>query len=31
MLEVDDEGHPATWGAHVIDEEYSGTAPANTA
>jgi quercetin dioxygenase-like cupin family protein len=27
MLEVDDEGNPATWGEHVSDEEY-GTAPA---
>ena len=26
MLEVDDEGHPATWGEHVTDEEY-GAAP----
>jgi quercetin dioxygenase-like cupin family protein len=23
MLEVDDEGNPATWGDHVTDEEYS--------
>ena len=23
MLEVDDEGHPATWGDHLTDEEYS--------
>jgi quercetin dioxygenase-like cupin family protein len=23
MLEVDDAGHPATWGDHVTDEEYS--------
>jgi quercetin dioxygenase-like cupin family protein len=23
MLEVDDEGHPASWGDHVTDEEYS--------
>jgi hypothetical protein len=23
MLEVDDEGHPATWGDDVTDEEYS--------
>jgi hypothetical protein len=22
MLEVDDEGNSATWGAHVTDEEY---------
>ena len=27
MLEVDDEGTSATWGAHVTDEEY-GKAPA---
>jgi len=27
MLEVDDEGKPATWGAQVTDEEY-GAAPA---
>src|SRR5437588_10836421 len=26
MLEVDDQGNPATWGEHVTDEEY-GTAP----
>src|SRR5436853_89572 len=26
MLQVDDEGNPATWGAHVTDEEY-GAAP----
>jgi quercetin dioxygenase-like cupin family protein len=24
MLEVDDEGNPATWGDHVTDEEYAG-------
>ena len=23
MLEVDDEGHPATWGTQVTDEEYA--------
>jgi quercetin dioxygenase-like cupin family protein len=23
MLEVDDEGNPATWGEHVTDEEYA--------
>ena len=28
MLEVDDQGIPATWGEHVTDEEYS--AGANT-
>ena len=27
MLDVDDEGSPATWGDHVTDEEY-GAAPA---
>jgi hypothetical protein len=27
MLEVDDDGNPATWGAHVTDEEYAA-APA---
>jgi quercetin dioxygenase-like cupin family protein len=27
MLEVDDQGNPATWGDHVSDEEY-GAAPA---
>jgi quercetin dioxygenase-like cupin family protein len=27
MLDVDEEGHPATWGDHVTDEEYA-TAPA---
>jgi hypothetical protein len=26
MLQVDDEGNPATWGDHVTDEEY-GAAP----
>jgi quercetin dioxygenase-like cupin family protein len=26
MVEVDDEGNNATWGAHVTDEEY-GSAP----
>jgi quercetin dioxygenase-like cupin family protein len=24
MLEVGDDGHPATWGEHVTDEEYAG-------
>jgi quercetin dioxygenase-like cupin family protein len=28
MLEVDDEGKPATWGEHVSDEEYNA-APAS--
>ena len=23
MLQVDDDGHPATWGDHVTDEEYA--------
>ena len=23
MQEVDDQGSPVTWGAHVTDEEYS--------
>jgi quercetin dioxygenase-like cupin family protein len=27
LLQVDDEGNNATWGAHVTDEEY-GAAPA---
>ena len=27
MLEVDDQGNPATWGEHVTDEEYAA-APA---
>ena len=27
MLEVDDEGNPATWGDHVTDDEYAA-APA---
>src|SRR5213080_4076357 len=26
MIQLDDEGHGATWGAHVSDEEY-GAAP----
>jgi hypothetical protein len=26
MLEVDDEGNPASWGEHVTDDEYA-TAP----
>lgn len=25
MLDVDDDGHPATWGEHVTDEEYGGS------
>jgi hypothetical protein len=27
MLEVDDEGNPATWGDHVTDEEYGAAPP----
>ena len=27
MLEVDDEGNPATWGDHVSDEEYAAAPP----
>jgi quercetin dioxygenase-like cupin family protein len=27
MLEVDDEGRSATWGAHVTDEEYGAAPP----
>jgi quercetin dioxygenase-like cupin family protein len=27
MLEVDDEGTPATWGEHVTDEEYEAAPP----
>jgi quercetin dioxygenase-like cupin family protein len=27
MLEVDEEGHPATWGEHVSDEEYAAAPP----
>jgi quercetin dioxygenase-like cupin family protein len=27
MLEVGDEGHPATWGDHVSDEEYGAAPP----
>jgi hypothetical protein len=25
--EVDEEDNPATWGAHVTDEEYGGASP----
>ena len=25
MLQTDDEGNSATWGAHVTDEEYGGS------
>jgi hypothetical protein len=27
MLEVDDEGGPATWGDHVTDDEYPTRLP----
>jgi hypothetical protein len=27
MLEVDDEGNPATWGDDVTDEEYAAAPP----
>ena len=27
MLEVDDEGNGATWGAHVTNEEYGAAPP----
>ena len=27
MLEVDDDGNPATWGDHVSDEEYARAPP----
>src|SRR5580765_6467989 len=27
IVEVDDEGHPATWGEHVTDEEYGAAPP----
>jgi quercetin dioxygenase-like cupin family protein len=27
MLEVDDQGNPATWGDHVTDEEYAQAPP----
>ena len=27
ILEVDDEGHPATWGDQVTDEEYAAAPP----
>jgi quercetin dioxygenase-like cupin family protein len=30
MLEVDDEGKPATWGEHVTDEEYEAAPPIDT-
>jgi hypothetical protein len=28
MLEVGDDGKPATWGEHVTDEEYAAAPPA---
>ena len=30
MLEVDDEGNSATWGAHVTDEEYVAAPPVDS-
>jgi quercetin dioxygenase-like cupin family protein len=27
MVEVGDDGHPATWGEHVTDEEYGAAPP----
>ena len=30
MLEVDDDGNPATWGAHVTDDEYAAAPPTDT-
>jgi quercetin dioxygenase-like cupin family protein len=27
IVEVDDEGHPASWGEHVTDEEYGAAPP----
>ena len=30
MLEVDEEGNSATWGAHVTDEEYRAAPPIDT-
>jgi quercetin dioxygenase-like cupin family protein len=27
MLEVGDDGHPATWGEHVTDKEYGAAPP----
>ena len=27
LVEVDEEGHPATWGDHVTDEEYAAAPP----
>jgi hypothetical protein len=27
MLEVDDEGNPATWGEPVTDDEYAAAPP----
>ena len=25
IVQVDDDGHPATWGDHVTEEEYGAT------
>jgi hypothetical protein len=30
MIEVDDQGNSATWGAHVTDEEYGAPASSPT-
>jgi quercetin dioxygenase-like cupin family protein len=27
IVEVDDDGHPATWGDHVTDDEYAAAPP----
>jgi quercetin dioxygenase-like cupin family protein len=27
IVQVDDDGHPATWGDHVTDEEYAAAPP----
>jgi hypothetical protein len=27
IVEVDDDGHPATWGDHVTDDEYGAAPP----
>jgi hypothetical protein len=27
MLEVDDEGNPATWGDHVTEDDYGAAPP----
>jgi hypothetical protein len=31
ILEVDDEGNPATWGDHVTDKEYRAAPPIGNA